>query len=322
MKKRRNVDFRNAFVLILFIVIGILLVAGFSKLSLWNKITGKALTEPASVTASVNNVAPVIFSNNLDLTTNIALLGGTTRQVNISFKVQDNNGFNDINATSLGTYVNISRAEVTRQSAPESCIKSPGGTPKRADINCSVLMQFFDANATDWTVVVSVGDIGGLRGSNAARTITVDLLKDISITTTPPSSPTTLNFTTLIPGATDQGAGNDPINITNNGNYQGKIAIDGFNLTNGIDVIPIFNFTVHNISGQECILPSEGGTATQLTDAASGDLITNSSLPRGPSGSNVEQLFFCADSLPDPLSSGVYESKDTTTPIPWVILLP
>jgi hypothetical protein len=211
---------------------------------------------------------------------------------------------------------------VTRQSAPGSCIKSPGGTPKRADINCSILMQFYDANATDWTVIVSAGDIGGLRGSDATRAITVDLLKDMSISTTPPSSPTTLNFTTLTPGATDQGAGNDPIDVTNNGNYQGKIMVDGFNLTNGVDVIPIFNFTVHNISCQECILPSEGGTATPLTDADLGNLIVNSSLPRGPPGSNVGQLFFCADSLPDPLSSGVYESKNTTDSIPWVILLP
>ncbi len=317
MKRGKEDTSRNAFVLVLLVLIGLLLIFAFTNRNIWNRLTGKAATESAQVSATVNNVGPSINTNNLDGTATISPLEGSTRYINISFRVQDNNGYNDISTASASTFVSIAKGATVRQSSPGSCTKSSGGTPKRADINCTVPIEFYDENATDWIVTVSVGDIGGLSASDAARTVAVALLRSVSLATTPPAIPITLNFTTLAPGAVNQGAANDPLNILNNGNYQGQLRVLGSDLSNGIDVIPANNFSVHNATGEECASSLEGGTATQLSGVA--QIVVNSSVPRGPLGSNTGQLFFCADGLPDPLSSGVY----STAPLaPWSIEVP
>ncbi len=301
MKRGKGDTSRNAFVLILLVLIGLLLIFALTNRSFWNRLTGKASTESAQVSATVRNTAPTIITDNLDGTTAIDLIPESTKDVVIIFKAEDKNGYNDISTSSAQTYASISRGAVTRQSSPGSCTKAPGGNPKRADISCTVSMQYYDENA-DWTVTVSAGDIGGLSASQNTRTITVNLLKDIRIATTPPSGPITLSFPTIDPGAVNQGATNDALVITNRGNYEGTITVQGTNLVNGPDSIPIGNFNADITDAGSCILPGEGGTATALSTSV---VIANSILPRTPPG-NAEDLFFCAESIPDPIISGDY----------------
>lgn len=261
-----------------------------------------APSQPTDVRVQVRNVAPTIQSisaiPNVDLNPAPA-----TTSVVFTFTARDSNGAADLNDITASANFN-NAGEPVRTG---SCVfQSQAG--KEKTYQCTVDMQYYD-KIGQWNVEVSIQDQAGLSATSTS-TFLVNILRYITI------SPATVNFPTVTQEDTNV-ISSAPITITNGGNWEvplnGNLEITSFNLqgeTNPAEIIPAANFRVVGSAGA----PTVCTTGDSLTDST--PVAISSALPRGPAGSNIEDLSYCITLVPSGISTQFYSATGGRA---WII---
>jgi len=287
-------------------IIAILLVsvtfvsAGF--FDIFNKDARLAPSQDTDVAVTVGNVAPTI--TNVQAIPNVDLAAGTTTEVTVIFTAEDLNGASDLNSTTASA--SFSKAgETTRTSTPVTGCTPGIPTGNQITYTCTVTMQYYDENANDWIITVSVDDLSSATASNSATTFQVNLLRDITIT------PTSITFATVIQGGTDEISAVDTT-ITNNGNFNaptdGDVSITGEDLT-GVttptETIPAANFNAQDATtGTVC----SAGTTLVASTATSIPTVTLNN-GDGTGGNNQRDITYCLTLVPTGISSQDYTAN-------------
>ncbi|MFC2134826.1 SBBP repeat-containing protein, partial [Bacteroidota bacterium] len=228
-----------------------------------------------------------IITNIVPLSSQIPV-ENSTKEVNITFTVDDLSGNNTINVSSALAIYSLNG--VQRNSL--SC----SGTENNAtslNITCPVDMQYYNLAGT-WTINVSVQDNDKNLVYNDTKSFTYGELYAFSLTQN------TINFPSSESGTNNVNSSNDPQIIVNTGNMNFTyINITGYDLTNGIDSIGFGNFTV-NATGD-----AKGMIVANNIQIPGATLIVNS----------TQNIYFWVD-LPTGLSNGTYNTNSSTQ---WVI---
>jgi len=280
---------------ILLILIGAIIIATIVFLLLTKSDILLAPGGQTGVRVGVGNAAPQITA--LDTIPAVALSPApSTTTVTFTFTARDPNGAADLDdTTAIATFTKI--GETTRTDSPCTFLSQAG---KSKTFECNVDMIHFDGNGV-WDVTVSIDDLLAVQVTDTS-TFTVNLLKDITL------NPPQIDFPTVAPEQTDiQPTGGQTTTVINRGNYQGTISVISSDLigeTNPAQSIPATSFRVTGNSEA----PTVCSTGTPLI-AASTQVITSSSLPKGPNDgiSNVEDISYCLTLVPD-ISSQFYSA--------------
>jgi len=265
---------------------------------------------PTDVSVQVGNAAPVV--NIIVLDNPITLLSATTVSVNIDFTAEDPNGLpgsnlDDSSVTISFDYPAGGPYTESRSGGIADCLTSDLGNVRTYD--CAMTMQYFDANGL-WDVSVSVDDnaVPPLTGSDSSTT-TVNLLRDITLTTGSP-----ISFGAVAPGQND--ITTTPTSVDNNGNYMGTIDVTAQNLEDSVfsDIIPAGNFNTAGSSGAATVCTA----GTTLIDAIV-VTITSTNLQKDTiPGENLgEDISWCLD-VPSGIASATYSTTEGTSG-PWTI---
>jgi len=223
----------------------------------------------------------------------VTLNGGTTTNVEVSFNASDPNGFDDLDF-STGNVTFSKPGETDRSSASCSAVQN---TTLTSVVNCTVEMQFYDTDGTDWMINVSIADDAGVRAENTTTNVTVNSLDYVS------QDVLSVTWASVSAGSDDNEADNI-INITNGGNqdypYFNITGYDasGDNLGN---LIYAENFSVSNLTGQSSgqiymVNDTEVDTSLQLNLNDHGAVVT-------------EEIYFYVD-LDGGLPADTYRSDD------------
>jgi len=212
---------------VLFVFIGLIALVFFTPL-------GSVLadhTELLTVSLTIGSSAPVITYVVTGQT--VTPLDGTTTVLSISFNVSDANGFEDINVSSAIVTINRS-GEPDKGNSTCVQVEASGN---EMQINCSVIIWYFDANGT-WSINVSISDNSTLNIINASETATVGVLTAIQI------NPSSISFGgSLSVGDTNVSATDDPLVVNNTGNqnfvHVNITAIDLAGTTTTEEYIPV-----------------------------------------------------------------------------------
>ncbi|MEK6854909.1 MAG: hypothetical protein AABX73_01675, partial [Nanoarchaeota archaeon] len=221
----------------------------------------------------------------------------STTDVIFTFIAKDRNKADDlVDSTASASFTSL--GEPTRTGA--CSFLSQSGSQQKT-YQCTVTMSHYD-KAGLWTVSVSVQDSSGTQAS-LSSTLTLNLLRDISI------NPTTLNFPTVVQGDIDI-LSSANTQITNNGNFvvptNGNLEIVASNLvgeTNNLENIPASNIKASGLSGAANVC-STGSTLSHGLAVP----ITNANLQRGTSGSNIEDITYCLTLVPTSISTQFYSA--------------
>lgn len=292
---------KRAAVIILLMLTMILPYVNAGFFDFFKRITGRPITEQTNVSVVVGNSAPVIF--NVQSIAAVNLNEGAIKDVIFNFSASDGNGAGDLNDASAFAVFNKS-AEPTRS---RGCLLA-ASTPSTKTYQCNVTMQYFDDNG-EWTVNVSIRDIGGNYAENISTSVTINLLRGISII------PLSIGFPVVAPGGTNI-ISSQNTDVRNNGNYEGTLDITAYNLTGettSSEQIPAGNFRASGISGAATTCT----TGTQLIDRTA-ITISGSNLPRGPSGNNEENMTYCLTNVPTGISTQTYSTNGGGSQA-WVI---
>jgi len=283
------------------IVVAVILIAfliPFTSASIFDWFKKDVQMAPSAntdVRVGVGNVAPQIVS--IDTIPNVNLIPASLTNVIFSFTARDSNGANDLNdATAAASFARA--GEPTRTAT--SCTRT-SQVGKQRTYQCTVPMQYYD-QAGLWTISVSINDQAGLNAQDSSTSFTLNLLRDIIL------SSNSISFPTLVQGDINTMSSQDTT-ITNNGNA----------------VVPsnIIQLTAHNLIGETTTsenIPASSFTSasTSLPDICTGGnaLIDNSAitissaaLPRGPSGSNTGVIGYCLTLVPEGISSQYYSAS-------------
>ena len=254
------------------------------------------------------NANPAIVSTDTTFSP-VTLTAGATTDVTFTFVAEDLDGSTDLNdATATASFSKT--GEATR-SDPDGCTRILETLPNQRTYSCTITMQYFDDNGI-WDITVNIQDLSAITGIGAS-TFAVNLLRDIDL------SPTLINY-----GIVVQGAANilSPIitTVTNNGNFDtatdGTLTIAASNLigeTNPAENIPAANFKAAGSSIGASVCTDPGATA--LVEGISSS-IPSINLPRGPPGSNTEEISYCLTLVPPAISSQFYSSTGANA---WTI---
>lgn len=219
---------------------------------------------------------PVASSVSIDSgATSIDLSEGTTKNVVCTATVTDTDGYTQITSveaklyrTGVGAGAVDDNANHYTLSGDTECVPSNGsGTTE--DYTCTFAVYFYadptDVGSTyetdDWTCQVTPSDGAGV-GTADTDTIEMDTLIALDVTAT-------INYGTLALGA-DTGTTDQTTTVTNTGNAQIDIQLDGYGATDGdgysmtctIGTIPIGN------ERYSLTAATDWSTKTQLTDTA------------------------------------------------------
>jgi hypothetical protein len=291
----------------LFVIVIVVVFAAVFIFTYMQKKPELAPSADTEVSVEVGNVAPVI--ENVAAIPAVTLLPAASTDVTFTFDASDPNGVADLDdATATADF---DRGVEPTRSDGDGCAFVSELLGVRT-YTCTVPMQYFD-EAGLWTVTVGISDIAGpLTTTDATTTVTVNLLRDISI------APATVSFPTVIQGGVDIAASTDTT-VTNNGNF--VVPTDGtFDVTGSLlagettpaDTIPTANF---NAAGSSEIDPCATGTA--LVDSVATSIGT-AALARGAIG-NTEDIGYCLTSVPGAISSQVYSTVAGGTP--WTLAI-
>ena len=215
----------------------------------------------------------------------VSLLAGTTTDVTFQFTAEDSDGADDFDdTTATASFSKI--GETTRS---DSLCSVVGSLVKQRTYECTITVEYYDGPGS-WTITVSVSDSQGANAQDNSNSITVNLLEDITLSGTP------INFGIISPGTQTNAP---PITITNNGNYDGTLKITAYDLS-GPQQLPAASF----YGAESNVAEICGVNGNQLQDSTLIE-ITTTNLPRGPVGSNSEDIIICLDA-PGVLASGSY----------------
>lgn len=257
-----------------------------------------APSQSTDVSVTVGNAAPTIVS--VSAIPAVTLLAGTTKDVTFQFTAEDTNGAADLDDTTASASFSFG-GEPTRSSVPVTGCVAGAPSGNQITYTCTITMQYFDDNGA-WTVTVSVDDLSAVTATDSSTTVTINLLRDITI------SPAIITFPATTQSATNLLSSSDTT-ITNLGNFDtpsdGSIDVTATDLTGTVtpaEVIPAANIRAADITdvGTVC---STGGSALVDTIATG---ISGAVLPRGIGGSNTGDLTYCINLVPGGISSQGY----------------
>ncbi len=264
-----------------------------------------APAQPTDVRVQVRNIAPTIENINSIPAVNLNPAPSTTSVI-FTFTARDRNSAADLNdATASANFSKI--GEQTRTSP---CTFQSQPNSREKIYQCTVNMQYYD-DAGTWSIGVNVQDQGGLVAASSSSTFTVNLLRDITL------SQATINFPSVAPEDVDI-ISTIPTTIANNGNFEvpvdGNIRITAFDLqgeTTLSEIIPASNFRATGNSGIATVC----STGTPLVDSIAVS-IPSTILPRGPAGSNTEDITNCITLVPIGISNQFYSATGGRA---WII---
>ena len=304
---------RGVFVFCITIVF---LLIGFSSAGLidwFGKITGKATQQNTNVTIAVTGTASVtieMFNETLTGTT-VDPISDSTKQINVTVRVTDTDGFSDINTTSVT--MNFSRTgETTRIN--NTCSDLSQNTVNAKNFTCTIYMWYYDDSGT-WTINAAAKDLGnGTLIVNSTMVFIYGSLKNIEM------HPTQITFPSSAQAAVNVTA-NTPTFVNNTGNYNftgiNVTALNLYGETVTTVMINIANITIGNNTGlNSCDVSSNmGANATVLTNGTTTN-VKHSILTRGNHSINnnqtgQEQIFYCFRTIPTGIQSQTYSSAYT-----------
>ena len=245
-------------------------------------VTGKATSQLTNVTVDVKGIHIIDSVTIDDMTGNYTPIEAGLAYVPATVRVSDPDGAYDVDPTSVKIW--FSKAgEATRSDLSCDYVNI---VSDEAVFLCNVSMEYYDANAADWSALATATDKGNgtYVNSTVPVTFTYNQLKAMTI------APSSISWGTLNAADTDQPATNDPTTITNTGNYNDTVDLTGLTLlgTNLIDEFPAADFTV-GISDPAC-----GG---QALVNASLITVTDSISSRGPGA--TEEFYYCIPTVPN-----------------------
>jgi hypothetical protein len=286
---------------ILILIIASLIVLPLASAGIFDWITGKA-AQTQGVNITVGNTGPQI--TNVSAIANVNLnkygLNDGKKTVSFSFIAYDHDSYTGyVDLDDATAYANFTKVSEGLREA--SCSAVGNIDTNSRNYTCSIDMYYFDATGS-WAVTAYIRDKSAVAAINDTTTFTVNSLDAMDL------SPAALTFPTLIPGATNQEATNDPTVLNNSGNQ---------------------NFTIIEINAT--ILTGESDNSIKIgadlfkvnsthgvADACSADAMSNStyvtitgaSLIRGnlTAGNGKEQLYYCLTSAPAILTKQSYST--------------
>jgi len=260
-------------------------------------ITGKDISDTASVNISISNIAPqIIFVDSIPAQ---SVTENGVKYIYINFTAYDANGASDLDDSSAMGAINLT-GEINRTNS--SCAHLGDFNTNYANYTCEIGIWYFDG-ADDWTVNATIKDNGGSLAQNLSTTFTLN--EDTCMA----MGPTALEWPSLSVTDTDTKSNTDPITINNtcndaitDGNVKVK-AIDLAGETNSSQLIYAGNFTVN---------PSDACEGTSMVNN-SAEGVSGATLPKGNYSTNdgsigQEQLFFCLEAMNPDLSSQSYST--------------
>lgn len=293
------------------IVFSIVLLSCMVSAGFFDKITGRASSQPTNLSVTVVGVsmAQIISVSTIS---NVDLNESSYISVNFTLQMYDPDGAGDLNNTSV--FANFSRVNETTRTTTSYCSFQNNIGSYTRNYSCSIDMWYWDGNGL-WNVSIRGKDIGnGTEVYNLTTTFQVNLLKAMVI------SPYALTWLPVSSGALNQTSNNDPTYINNTGNYNSTIQVTALNLlgeTTPADFIPAANFSLGlttSGSNPECMgTLMVNGTATT---------VTNSNANRGNlslgGGLGQEEFYYCITQVPY-VSSQPYSTLNGGS---WTITYP
>lgn len=304
MAKKKKVIYVIIFSLFLILGISSMVSAGF--FDWFNKITGRATSQPANVSISVAgmNITTVkVYNSTLP---SVTVTNDGIGSMLFYVVVDDVDGASDINTTSVS-------ANFTKTGEPlranSSCVKVGVDLNASAqNYSCTIEMWYFDLQGV-WNITAKATDLGNTTFTqDTSATFGLPQLQGVEI------APGSLTFPSVSPGAKNQTSNNDPTIINNTGNYLSNITINAIDLhgaTVPATFIDVGNLSAANDTGSsvECGPPAKASVLTNGTDIQ----IINSNLTRGNHSANnyqtgQEQIYYCFQTIPSTISSQTYSS--------------
>lgn len=256
--------------------------------------SGRAADAPqnVSVTIAGANTPVVNFVENINGGSGVSPLEYTIKTVSFETHVYDQDGVGNINDSAVSARFTFGTTTRSGSCAPQADID--GFT---ANYTCSINMNYYDSSGS-WTTNVSAKDVENNYADNTSEIFSYSILKSFAV----PLSPSSLSFPTLVPGAANQNASNDPTIVNNTGNYNGNIFINSSDLVGQVissEKLSANRFNVSGSSGSECT-----GIGLGPDSALTNTLI---SANPGPPGSNLANIYYCIPSVPF-ISSQTYST--------------
>jgi len=293
------------------ILIAPLISAGIFQ-DTWNKLTGKATTSPVTISVSVTSAPPIIdnISSNPSFT---SLEGPSLTYVVINFSVNATNGAGSLNNASA--MLNITKAGQPIRVA--ACtVKDFAGN--FANYTCNLTVYWYDQDGV-WTIYANISDLGGNYVVNGTKTVTISTLTGMVM------SPTSLTFSNIIAGVTNQTATNDPLVLNNTGNQNisaGNVKINAIDLAGDTDhgkflFASNFSASINTGGNIECNTTASATPMVNVTDTAVSNAVLNLGnfqLNDGTTGQ--EQLYVCLRKVGFELTQQAYS---TTTLGSWTV---
>src|SRR3989344_1374876 len=298
---------RVLYLIVIVMVIFTSSLASSKFTDIWNTITGRATTQNVAINITVGNSAP-----NITLITAISEVTPIEDHyvnVSVNFTAIDSDG--EGNLKDASSFINITKSgEAVRQNS--SCLRAGTNNATSANFTCIVQMWYFDSSGT-WNIGAMINDTSNAQAFNTTHTLTYNQLSSFK------SSPSTLTFPSVNPGALNTTSSNDPLLMNNTGNKAiaaGSIDLNATHLvgeTDNTKALYAGNFTISLAAngGIEC-----GGTTTNVTTLARAvyTAITNSTLSRVNHSVNdgitgQEQLYSCLTLAGSELSSQSYSTS-------------
>ncbi|MDP4012725.1 MAG: hypothetical protein Q8R00_03925 [Candidatus Nanoarchaeia archaeon] len=278
-----------------------------------NLITGMAQNANTSVNITVSSVAPGV--NAVSIIGAQSITEASTTAVEFSFLATDSDGVTDLNDTSAQAQFDVTQTEGGAIRFNSSCEFVADLNSSTANYTCAINIWFFDAPG-NITVNATVRDIGGSVGTNTSSNFTLQQTAAMVM------APSSLTWSSVAVGATNQTSSNDPITINNTGNKNitiGNLNITAVNLqgeTVESRYLNVSNFSVDTNAG------GSPPVECNKVDSVSTQLINNTAVVTGPDGNltrgnnsindntiGQEQIFFCitevtAGATPQAYSTG------------------
>jgi hypothetical protein len=297
-------------VIFLLLIAGVLFFSGGFE-NFFRTITGRATTGTTNLSISVAGALAVnitVFNSTINGSVNDPTEDSVTN-INFTVQITDNDGFTDINVTSVRANFTAS-GEALRQNS--SCTPITGNsTAISQNFSCTIQMWYFDGPKT-WNITVMATDLGNLTQiQNTSTVFTYDALTAMRM------APAALSWPTVSPGQTNQTSNNDPTLINNTGNYNiTNVTVTPYNLMGQVDnaySIVVGNLTLSNSSGGSPPLECNGIAllnATQRQIAGAVLLRGNNTVNAGDETSGQEQLYFCIKTVPTGIPSQSYSTPN------------
>jgi len=294
------------FSLILILTLSMVSAGAFSNL--WGKITGKAQTANVGLNISVTGgSAPIIIGiYNQTMTDFSSGLneGPAKSYISIIFGVNDADGIGNVNNATPKINFSIS-GEPVRQNT--SCIWVSGqSTATSANYTCNITMWWFDAPGT-WDISAYIADFSSNIGYNhTAKTFSIGPVMGFI------ANQTTVNWSAITPGASNQEAGNI-IGLNNTGNTQKSIWVNASDLRG--DSNPTYALGANNFSAKNA-----GGCEGTLMQNRTDVNVTSIQIPRGNytwnNATGQVNVYFCLETSNSNLIAQSYSTQNTGA---WII---